>query len=104
MTDYWNTQSALRNMAVIVVPTTAAQEAAMKSSMANSMAGTYSTATNNCASMVNRALQAGGLGTIGMNQPSVTAISASWLPGATTTNYGMGSFAPSILGPFNPHP
>jgi uncharacterized protein RhaS with RHS repeats len=103
VTAYWNTQSAQRNMGVIVVPTTRVQEAAMKASMASSMAGTYNMATNNCASMVNRALQAGGLGTIGMNQPSVTAISASWLTGASTTSYGMGSFAPPILGSFNPH-
>jgi RHS repeat-associated protein len=102
VSGYWVTQAARRAMQVIIIPTTPKQEAAIKASMNQSMQGTYNTLNNNCASMVGRALGAGGIGSSSTNIPLTAGLTALSAPGATSSVYGMGSFMPDVLNSFNP--
>ncbi|MDP9123056.1 MAG: DUF6531 domain-containing protein [Pseudomonadota bacterium] len=101
MSSYWIDQARRRDMTVTIIPTTPAQEAAMKGAMSKAMSDAYSETSNNCADAVAKAMRAGGLTGFG-TFPRWTSESAQSLPGAVTSTFPMGSFMPSILNSFQP--
>ncbi len=109
VTSYVTGQEAYRNSEAFILNTTPAQEQEMMDFLnGNYKNSKYDSTKHNCATAVNGALDAAGIGKHGSwLGPSLFPASvedrAGQIPGVTIVNLPEGGTAPPILNQFNPH-
>jgi len=105
-TAYINEQLTKRDVSVIRLNTTQAQEQKIVDSMKKFKGSKYSPTSNNCANAVTNALGAAGIGEGSVSWspilPKISAGAAMSFPGATIQTYGQGGISPGSLNSFNP--
>lgn len=105
-TAYINEQLTKRDVSVIRLNTTQAQEQKIVDYMKKFKGSKYSPTSNNCANAVTNALAAAGIeeGSVSWSPilPKISAGAAMSFPGATIQTYGQGGISPGSLNSFNP--
>ena len=105
-TAYINEQLTKRDVSVIRLNTTQAQEQKIVDYMKKFKGSKYSPTSNNCANAVANALAAAGIGEGSVSWspilPKISAGAAMSFPGATIQTYGQGGISPGSLNSFNP--